>query len=127
MAKIIVAARTFADIQRGDVISILEDGADEGRDVRALDIFRVVRVPGPASMHEALGGLTRFDPALPPPKNYFAKTVDLDSIEAAETSKLGRSLKDNEECAVASKAIIDALASVKPVEVDEIVLPGAAR
>ena len=123
MAKIVTVTRTYADIERGDVTAVFDDHEDEGADVRKLDLFRVIRVPGPKSDYAHLVALAPVREGEPPPKKYFTKGVDLDTLETAEVDRRKRPLTATDECVVALKATLDAVEVVKAVEVDEIVLP----
>lgn len=123
MAKIVAVTRTYADIERGDVAAVFDDHEDEGGDVRKLDLFRVIRVPGPKSDYAHLVAVTPVKDGAPPPTKYFSKGVVLDTIEAAEVARIKKPLVADDECVVATKVALEALAVVKPIEAVAEVLP----
>lgn len=127
MAKIVTVTRTYADIERGDVTAVFDDHEDEGADVRTLDLFRIVRAPGPKAAYVHLVSLAHVREGAPPPKKYFTRGVNLDALETSEVARRKRPLTAADECVVGLKATLDAVEVVKAVEVDEIVLPPVAE
>lgn len=115
MAQIIVVTKTFADIDRGDVTAVYEDGADVGKEVVSRDLFRVVTVPGPKADYKHLVAFSPTPVDGPAPAKYLGRGVNLDAIEAAEVAKKGRALVATDECSVATKAALLALTHVKVV------------
>lgn len=123
MAKIVTIARTYADIDRGDIAAVFEDHEDEGRAVRETGLFRVVHAPGPKSAYAHLVILTPGKDGGPPPDKYFSTKVDLDAIESAEVARTKRPLADADNCSVETKIVLDSLVSTKPKHRGIDVLP----
>lgn len=113
MAKIVVATQTFADIRRGDVVAVHDDSEDEGSEVRRLPMFRVVKVPGTKAEHAGLMQISPTEKDKPDPKQYFMKSIDIDTIEALEIGRKGRALLAADECVLATKESAATLAATK--------------
>lgn len=121
MAKLIVVTRNAGDRERGDVTAVYNDEEDEGRSVREIDLFRVVRAPGNKSLYQHLterdppivdapGGPVKVDTP------FRKRSVDLDSLEASERLRSAKgSLAATDEVVLSVRAALTAAESIKAV------------
>lgn len=121
MAKLIVKTTDShheLGFKRGDVVAVLDDNQDEGAMVRngavmpdgkgtVKRLFRIVNVPGTAaeylSLQEKGEDVFRGENLMRPARK---ERLDLDSIETAVTTRLGRALSPIEAVSVTKETIL---------------------